>query len=139
MKGPNSENLYPGGFKLALQPLGSTYLAPTNQTLPVLSWTNGVTTLYGGDMFSGEAAVFTFVKCYLRPPATIIPEPAYENLKVSISKSTGTVSGSFLDTVTGKRTPICGVLLQQQKAGRGFFLGPDSAGAFSLTAATPIQ
>jgi hypothetical protein len=139
MKGPTSEKLYPGGFKLALQPLGSTYLSPTNKTVPVLSWTNGIANLYGGDMFSGDTAMFSFTRCYLRPRSTLIAEKGVENLNLKISLGAGTIEGAFTDAIAGKRVPIRGVLLQQQKCARGFFLAPSDAGAFSLAPTTASQ
>ena len=130
MKVPNAaDGYYPDGFYLNLQPAGSTYV-PTNS--PILSFTNGVATFYGGDLFDGESAIWNFARVYLKPPLKLIPELGPENLTLTINKINGVINGSFTDLATGRRAPLLGVVLQQQKCGRGFFLSTNSAGGLTL-------
>ena len=49
MKNAGKDKLYPGGFSLLLQPMGSSFTQPTNR--PVLLLTNGVSILTGGDLY----------------------------------------------------------------------------------------
>jgi hypothetical protein len=130
VKSPGPDALYPEGFDLALEGVGSTFFPAPK--LPVLAWTNGVVSLHGGDLFVEGTPVWDFVQVVLRPPGTFRAEKGPENLKLSASPSVGTVEGRFNNVVTGISTPIRGVVLQQQRTARGFFISPEAAGAFSL-------
>jgi hypothetical protein len=55
---------------------------------------------------------------------------AGSNIVLTLTKSTGAVTGSFLDPVTGKKLKVTGVLLQNQTNVEGFFLGTNRSGAF---------
>ena len=44
----------------------------------------------------------------------------------------GAVSGSFIHPATGRRSALEGVLLQNQNSVRGFFLGTNQSGSFTL-------
>jgi hypothetical protein len=135
----DTDKFYPGGFKLALQPLGSTYAPLTNTETPILNASNWTAAVYGGDLFHGDLATWIVTRVWLRPPATLTAEPSYEKLKLSVSRSTGVMQGSFTDPVTGRRATIRGVVLQQLNSGRGFFTSTNTAGAFALAPAMPPQ
>jgi hypothetical protein len=130
LKSAGPDPLYPQGFDLTLEGFGSTFIAPKNQ--PVVAWTNGIASLHGGDLFSEDVALWDFVQVRLKPPTTFVAEEGTENLKVKASGSKGTVDGSFIDVITGLKAPIKGVVLQQQKTVRGFFISTNSAGSFAI-------
>ena len=88
--------------------------------------------LHGGDLFADGAVLWDFVQVVLRPPASFVAEEGTEDLKLSAGKSTGTITGQFRDIVTGLKAPIKGVVLQQQRIARGFFISTNSAGSFSM-------
>jgi len=54
------------------------------------------------------------------------------NIVLTLAKPTGAVTGFFLNTATGTKTKVTGVLLSDEDAIYGFFLGPDASGAFQL-------
>ena len=58
-----------------------------------------------------------------------------DNLKISITASTGVLKGSFVYPGQTKATDISGVLFQDQVNGGGFFLGPNGSGTVGLTPA----
>ncbi len=135
-----TEKFYPGGFKLALQGLGSTFTAPTNNTTSVLTSSNWTSAVYGGDLFDqDDIPIWLTSRVWLRPPGTFTAEPSYERVNLSVSRSSGVLQGSFTDAATGRRAGIRGVVLQQLNFARGYFTSTNSAGAFALAPATPPQ
>jgi len=131
LKGAGPDKLYPGGFSLLLQPMGSSFTQPTNR--PVLLFTNGVTILSGGDLYDTNGTPsFDLVRTFLRPPCNFIEEPGDERLSLGANCGSGSLYGSFVDLHTGKGTPIKAVLLQQQNIGLGTFLSTNGCGHFSL-------
>lgn len=128
---PGPDLLYPNGFTLALPSLGSTY---TNvlPDKPVLSFTNGVAVFTAGDLFAQNAPIWDFVKVTISKSYTFKPEKGTENVTMSIAKSTGMISGSFIDLVSGKRTSFRGIALQQQRFAPGYFLADNASGYFAL-------
>ncbi len=136
--GPNSiwvknagpDLLYPDGFYLLVNGIGSTYAPPLNQ--PILVWTNGVISFHGGDLFTGDVTIWDFVPVTLRAPARFVPDSSTERVNLNASTGSGSVSGSFVDPSTDMRAQIRGALLQQQKTARGFFISTNTAGAFGM-------
>jgi hypothetical protein len=131
VKTSGPDKLYPDGFSLTLQPTGSSYVRPTFGS--VLSLTNGVAAFSGGDLFSADVAIFDFVKVAVPRPNVFVAEEGVENVRLTVSQSKGVVSGRFVDIMTGRSTPIKGVVLQQQNYAQGFFISTNSSGAFTLT------
>jgi hypothetical protein len=130
VKDPGPDTLYPDGFYLILNGIGSTFVSPASQ--PIFAWTNGVISFHAGDLFTGDVAIWDFVPVALRPPARFVPDRSTENVNVSASAGNGAVSGSFRDPITDLKAQIRGVVLQQQKTARGFFISTNSAGAFGM-------
>jgi hypothetical protein len=131
LKGAGADKLYPGGFSILLQPMGSSFVQPTNR--PVLMFTNGVSILSGGDLYDTNGVPsFDLVRTYLQPTCKFIPEPGDERLSLGANCGSGLLSGSFVDFHTGKGTPIKAILLQQQNIGLGTFLSTNACGHFSL-------
>src|SRR5882724_1413183 len=136
VKDPGPDRLYPNGFaNVMLQPTGSTFIRHTNTS--VLSFTNGVAVFSAGDLFSDNFALFDFVKVLIPRQNTFVAEQSVENLRLTVNAGTGIMTGHFVDPVTGLTDPIKGIVLQQQNYARGFFLGTNAAGAFSLSPGTP--
>jgi hypothetical protein len=133
VKNPGPDKLYPEGFGVILQPIGSTYV----RTSPILSFTNSVASFTAGDLFFGDVAVWDFVKV-LSPRTNVFrAEQSTENLKLTLNTSSGVMSGQFNDPLTGLKSPIKAVVLQRQGYARGYFISTNSSGSFTLTPGTP--
>jgi hypothetical protein len=61
--------------------------------------------------------------------------PALKGLTVNLNPVTGHFSGSFVHPATGALSPIHGVIFQKQNAAFGYFLGENTSGYASLSAA----
>jgi Divergent InlB B-repeat domain/Cysteine-rich secretory protein family/Bacterial Ig domain len=61
--------------------------------------------------------------------------PALKGLNVKLNPLTGHFAGSFVHPVTGALSPIHGVIFQKQNAAFGYFLGENTSGYASLSAA----
>ncbi len=118
-----------------LQPTGSTFIRHTNTS--VISFTNGVAVFSAGDLFSDNFALFDFVKVLIPHQNTFVAEQSVENLRLTVNAGTGIMTGHFVDPVTGLTDPIKGVVLQLQNYARGFFLGTNASGCFTLSPGTP--
>lgn len=57
-----------------------------------------------------------------------ISQPAGDELSLKVNAKAGTMAGSFIHPVSGKKTSIQGVLFQKQEAGIGFFPGTSIPG-----------
>ncbi len=62
-------------------------------------------------------------------------DPALPRLAVKFNPATGLFSGSFVHPVTGTTSHLHGVIFQKQNAGYGYFLGVDTSGYASVSAA----
>jgi hypothetical protein len=102
---------------------------------PILSFTNGVAALSGGDLFFGDIPIWNFIKV-VRKSNSFTPEQSTDNLKLTVNSS-GIISGQFIDALTGMKAPIQGIALQNQGYFRGYFLSTNTCGAFTLTPGTP--
>jgi len=130
LKGPGPDKYYPQGFAVALDPRGSTYVNKP-VTRPVMSFTNCLAVMSGGDLFDA-GIVGEQVKVYLTRPYTLIADRGPENLLLSVNRTYGVISGYFTDLVTGLRTPIKAMILQQQRTAQGYFLSTNTSGSFVL-------
>jgi hypothetical protein len=125
--GPQGSN-YVAGFTNELVVLSSIYTNLTSRTR-ILSSSNGVVVIGGGPL-----------SLPLTNPVTLgagntvaVKSGQISGLVLSINPANGWVSGSFSNTVTRRRHPIKGVLLQQQDHARGYFAAPQT-GFFFLEA-----
>jgi len=130
LKGPGRDKHYPAGFSVALEPRGSTYVN-TPASRPVFSFTNCLAVFSGGDLFDA-GIVGDQVKVYLTRPYTLIADRSPENLVLAVNRTYGVMSGYFTDLVTGLRTPLRAVILQQQRTAIGYFLSTNTSGSFVL-------
>ena len=136
VKAAGPDKSYPNGFaNVMLQPTGSTFIRHTNTS--VISFTNGVAVFSAGDLFSDNFALFDFVKVLIPHQNTFVAEQSVENLRLSVNAGTGIMTGHFVDPVTGLTDSIKGIVLQQQNYARGFFLGTNASGCFTLSPGTP--
>lgn len=63
--------------------------------------------------------------------ATVVT-PDADKLTLNLRSPLGKLSGTFVHGVSLKKTSYRGVILQKQKLGFGYFLGPDQSGAVQL-------
>ncbi len=114
------------GFSTNLAAVGSTYRDP-GPTKRATGYSAGQLRLGNGNLveFTNRLTIAQNNAVYVVPPVT-------NDLKLSITRSNGAFSGSFLPDGTSQRIPFNGVLLQKQKRGAGFFLGTPSTG-------TPVE
>ena len=125
----SSGKRYPHGFTNEMSITGSTF-APGSSKTPVLGATNFQIILSGGNLPSP-----------LTNNATLALSGKFVTNGPGISKlrsccrgsSTGILTGSFLDPVTGLPTPINGMVIQQQTNAAGYFLSTNATGLFQLT------
>ena len=137
-KNPGPDKSYTNGFPaLTLQASGSTYVRPL--TGSVLAFTNAVASFYAGDLFLDNAAVWDFVKVLVPKPNSFVAEESTDHVSLSVNSGTGVISGQFIDFITGLKTPVKGVVLQQQNAVPGYFTSTNTAGSFTLTKGTTVQ
>jgi uncharacterized repeat protein (TIGR02543 family) len=147
IKRPNPvETYFPGGFRIEGHTLtGVNYTAPAK----------GARVLPAYDSAPGNAGPISLLDGNLPDPGlgatlSLLPTnatqiaPITNSLKVSITPKTGAVSGTFVFPITGKVTPIKGVILQG-KIGKGIGFFPGSTlyntslqtGRVEFSAATP--
>jgi len=118
--------VYQPGFTNTATVMGSSYYSADK---PLLALTNGQVTLDGGNL------PFTLTnQIILEPNGTITVSPPNTNkLALTISKTTGAISGSFANPSNPKQTvKINGVLLQNHTNAAGYFLGTSQSGAFLI-------
>jgi hypothetical protein len=119
IKAPGAGRYYAAGFDSVVQLIGSPYIAPPKNT-PALSLVDPVQVILSGGNLS-EAVV--------TDPVALQKNLSYASSEVtlSITNSTGAFSGRF-----GRDQTMSGVVLQNQKSARGFFLGTNESGAVLL-------
>jgi hypothetical protein len=127
---PVGAYLYPSGFSGGYSVLGSVYVKPPAATAS-LTKTNGQLYIYGGDITSSIPWPYNTT---LKPNNQFVISPTNNLPKLSITKASGLVTGSFRhpDIGSTKPTKFKGIVLQNQNYVYGFFLGTDQAGAFSV-------
>ena len=117
---------YRDGFTNVTSVLGSHYLRPATGT-PVLNITNGTVTLSGGDLSAPITSEMTL------GANNVVTVTGSNQLSITISLPNGLLHGSFVHPDTQKKTPLKGVVLQEQNNARGFFLnGTNQSGAVIL-------
>ncbi len=125
---PVKTALYRTGFtNLTVSILSSPY---NPATLPLLALTNGQITLEGGNIPD-----ITNQFILTEKNAISVTNAADTNkLTLTINKTTGVISGSFLNPSNVKQTiKINGVLLQNETNAAGYFIGTGQSGAFFVS------
>jgi WD40 repeat protein len=122
--------IFPDGFSTETALLGSTYVRASGQ--PVLSVIPGeqnvLINLGEGDLDSELQKAATLEN----NNKIVVPDSNDEKLSVSVSASSGSLHGSFLHPVTGRKTRHSGVVFQKQNLAEGYFIGPDQSGFVSV-------
>jgi thiol-disulfide isomerase/thioredoxin len=120
--------VYQSGFSNTVPVIGSAY-NPAGK--PLLALTNAQVILDAGNLSSPITNQIA-----LTPTGTLtVPNIAVNTnrLTLAINKTTGAVSGSFLNPSNSKKTiKVNGVLLQNQTNAAGYFLGTNQSGPFLL-------
>jgi len=127
-----ADSIAPTGFDTSVPVAGSHYVAPAAHTpvLPVSVQQVDNSQLIFGD---GDLAQQIVQPATLNSANQIsIVQPALPGLKVIIHSGTGLFSGSFIHPMTGRKTPLHGVIFQKQNAGYGYFLGENAGGYSNL-------
>jgi hypothetical protein len=115
--------LFPVGFTNQITAVGSTFFTPdgVNVGTPV-HVNSGTLTLTGGNLPPGQS--------YLINLAEVVADAG--PVQVQWNPVFGLVKGSFIHPVTGHRTRLQGVVLQEQGVARGYFMGTNESGTFLL-------
>lgn len=116
--------LYPTGFVNEVTTIGSRYIAPASG-IRALNFSNSVVRLEGGNLaapLTQDVSLNGFNKVTLLSAGT-------NKLAITLSTSSGLISGSFVNPQTLKKSVIKGVLLQKQNFGSGYFLGTNQSGS----------
>jgi hypothetical protein len=121
-----SSKLYPDGFAVIDEVIGSRYTPPTGNG-SVLPLTDGFVMLMGGDLPDSAN------------PVTLGPRSKLVNngpntLNVRFTPSSGLFSGTFKEAGTTKVFPIKGVVLQRQNIATGYATGARQSGRVLLQA-----
>jgi subtilisin family serine protease len=128
------DRYFASGFKIEdSDVIGSLYTAPPAGTRALAGFAdaanNARTSLEEGSLFASIAHTAT----YSADNKVVITDPGADRLALSLNAATGTLGGSFIHSVTGRRTALTGVLFQKQRRGVGLFLGTTIVGASPQT------
>ncbi len=120
--GPDGK-LYKSGFTNSVDVLGSSFVAGKAGN-PVLAATNYTLTLSGGGLAADRTVGLTLTSAgkFLTNTGNDL------KLTLSLSPSTGVLTGSFVDPQTHVKVAIKGVILQQQNSAAGFFVSTNATG-----------
>jgi acid phosphatase len=116
---------YPAGFTNEAVLVGSHFLPPTPTNL-VLHITNGVVAFTNGNVMPG------FTNLVVLDAKGKVTNEGKNRMTLSISKSSGTFTGTVTPPGTNRAVSFKGALLQKQNLGSGFFLGTNESGRVSL-------
>jgi hypothetical protein len=119
--------LYPGGFTNSVIITGSTFAPANNAAL--LGQPSLEVILDGADL---SGAISNSVTPSPNGKITV-GAGTISGLKMSVSPSSGIVTGSFTDPATQKSTAIKGIVFQQETNAAGFFISGTNGGFFYLT------
>ena len=117
---------YPGGFTNEATLIGSRFVPPTTNS--ILGVSNALVAFIGGNLtadFTNGVAIDARSK---------VVNQGTNKLTLTLSKSSGTFSGSVTPPTGGKAIAFKGALLQKQTNGAGFLLGTNLSGRVSLQA-----
>jgi hypothetical protein len=116
---------YPGGFTNEAMIAGSRFVTPTATNL-LIDITNGIVGFTNGNLTTN------FTNHVMLDAGGKVFNQGTNKLSLSISKSSGTLSGSVTPPGGGKAVSFKGALLQKQNGGSGFFLGTNASGRVCL-------
>ena len=119
--------LYPTGFVSDVTTIGSRYLAASSGNR-ALNFSNSVVRLEGGNL-SAPLAQYVYLSEFNK---VSLLTAGTNKLAITLSTSSGLMSGSFVNPETLKKSVIKGTLLQRQNFGSGYFLGTNQSGSVFL-------
>lgn len=126
-KNPVPGKYYTNGLVLMTTVEGGQYLVPPlGATNRALALTNGTVVLSDGNLNVG------ITNSVLLTNNNVLKITGTNGLTLTISSSSGLVSGRFIHPVSKALTPIKAVLRQDQTNLHGFFLGPNLSGQILL-------
>jgi hypothetical protein len=117
--------LYPAGFVMETEAVGSRYTPPPSGTR-VLGWSLGRLTLEGGNLSE------PIIRAVAIDTNNHVTSTGTNKFSLAISTADGTFRGSVMDPMLAKPLNFNGVLLQKRDAGEGYFLGTTQGGRVSL-------
>lgn len=118
-----SDTLYPDGFTLNTQVIGSKY---DPSVAPVTGLTHGTLGLRGGNLTSDLAYS---VVIGTNNSVTVV---GADKASVKLVRNQGLFKGSLVDPASGGKIKINGAVLQNRMSGSGFFLGTDQSGRVAI-------
>jgi len=118
---------YPAGFTNRTDAAGSVYRCSNNA--PVLGFTNGQVSLTGGNLLESLTHQIAI------GAQDQITDLTANKAAFTLTASSGLFSGSVLDEQSGQLVPVKMIVLQNQRAAAGFFLGSSQSGRAILTPA----
>ncbi len=117
---------YPGGFNWSASVVSSTF-NPATSGSRIMNYPTGVMEFSRGDLASTFTSGFTLSTNNV----ITVDSPATNGLTLSVSGSSGLISGSFTHPDTGKKTTIKGAVFQQYTNGfhgLGLFISTNKVG-----------
>ena len=120
-------NYYPGGLTNEVVALASRYTPPITGSA-VVGFSNSVVLLEGGNL-SGPATNDVFLSSLNKITVT---STNTNKLALTVTASSGLLSGSHVNPQSLKKSTIKGVVLQKQNLGGGCFLGTNQSGRVFL-------
>lgn len=125
-----TNSYWTNGFTNQVEAFSSRHLPPLkNQETAAYDFTDALLVLSGGDL----TEPFTN-SIFLKTNTSFqVIKPAVNELKASLNKNSGLISGSFRHPAnTNTTTKWAGVMLQDYNYGAGYFLGVDAGGVVEL-------
>ena len=112
--------IYPGGFDFTTTVMGSAYSSTAS---PLIGFNNGVVTLSGGNLPNN-------ITNNVSVNGSSIVNTSGNKLTMKLNASSGVISGSVVNPLTGSSSSFNGVFLQNQDVGMGFSLGTNESSLF---------
>ncbi|MBC8002524.1 MAG: hypothetical protein H7X97_08040 [Opitutaceae bacterium] len=122
-----SGRYYPAGFTNKVEVISSLFAAAAKGRR-VLDVTNAIFTVFGGNLSMATNSTLTLTT----NNHALVTSTNLAKLSVTFAPATGLVSGSFTHPATLRATPFKAVVLPQQKAVYGWFLGSNQSGGISI-------
>ena len=121
--------LFPAGFAVDSDTIGSRYVAPVGKTNLVLQITNGIVIMNGGDMPAVSTNGITLGL------GSKVVSTGTNKLTMTFTLSSGLFKGTLVESgLTGKQS-FSGVVFQKANYGSGFCLGTNQSAQVVLQAA----
>lgn len=125
IKPPQKSGLYAGGLNTAIAVIGSDYVPPVAG-----SFIMPLPAQAGNATFEAPAAGVT--ELLTISAANKVAASGTTGLKLTFTRATGEISGSFLPAGGAKRALLGGVIFQKDDFGAGFYISGTSAGPFAI-------